>query len=91
MLCYFLLIFQLIRTILEKIVVRHLANFEKQICIQKRMVENLIQIVARAAQFTSEPSDASSLCGQYLFNAVPNGILRVRYSLAYRLEFKFTP
>ena len=50
--------------------VQYIADFEKQICIQKSVVENLIQIVACAAQFMGEPGDGATVSRQHFLDAM---------------------
>ena len=62
---FFFPVVPVIRITLEEIVVQQVADFEEQVGVDPRAVEDLVGVLPRAAQLRGQPSDGKPSAGQF--------------------------
>ncbi len=59
-----------IRIALEEVIIQQITNFEQQVRIDPRAVEDLVGVLPRKAELLGEPSDAAPLSYQFFLDEV---------------------
>lgn len=57
---------------MEKVELHGFGNAEQQICIQRRLVENLVNMVASAANLARQPAHAALVFAQLFLDEMPD-------------------
>ena len=65
-------LFEFCRVVLEEIEIHRIGDFQNQVAVERRFVENLVDMVAAAWNLSRQPTYAAVILAQLLLDEVSN-------------------